>query len=356
MRRAEFTMNATFLTEIQVNPTDELARLAYADWLDERGDAASVCRADFLRLHLALTALAPDHPHRWNGEQELSLLRAGIDAAWLAVVEPERPRRKQARPSGHRPPEDDQVELPFYASCVCMQPAYEERKWTELELHTETQDTECDAWKRLVDLVEQAARDGRSDFEPLRGLEAEERSQIVTLPPSIGKLKEVRRLYLYGSHLVRIPPEIGEMTALEKFDPYTSYRLHWFPYEITRCPNLRDSRVSTRALYGNEKYWPPFPRLRPRTTRANGQVEPEGLSLKRWPTESVRACSVCGLPFEDRRVHRVWITLRVATDDLPLLVNACSPDCIKNLPPPAKGYLLGPHRGGLAMQPPGEKE
>ena len=58
---------------------------------------------------------------------------------------------------------------------------------------------------------------------------------------------------LYGSGLVRIPPEVGEMTALEDFDPYTSYRLHWFPFEITRCPKLKDSRVSTRALYGNFK-------------------------------------------------------------------------------------------------------
>jgi hypothetical protein len=32
------------------------------------------------------------------------------------------------------------------------------------------------------------------------------------------------------------------MSSLENFDPYTSYRLHWLPYEITRCPNLRSSR------------------------------------------------------------------------------------------------------------------
>lgn len=43
------------------------------------------------------------------------------------------------------------------------------------------------------------------------------------------------------------------MSALTTFDPYTSRRLHWYPYEITRCANLRDSRVSTRDLYGNFK-------------------------------------------------------------------------------------------------------
>lgn len=52
------------------------------------------------------------------------------------------------------------------------------------------------------------------------------------------------------------------------FEPYTSYSLHWFPYELTRCMNLRDSTVSTRALYGNIKYRPAFPRLHPRGASA----------------------------------------------------------------------------------------
>ena len=31
------------------------------------------------------------------------------------------------------------------------------------------------------------------------------------------------------------------MESLEDIDPYTSYWLHWYPYEITRCPRLRGS-------------------------------------------------------------------------------------------------------------------
>ena len=76
-------------------------------------------------------------------------------------------------------------------------------------------------------------------------------NQIVTLPPSIAKLTRVKHLRLYGSNLVALPPEIGQMTNLEVFTPYTSRRLHWFPYEITRCTALRASTVSTRHLYGN---------------------------------------------------------------------------------------------------------
>ena len=75
------------------------------------------------------------------------------------------------------------------------------------------------------------------------------------------RLTAVKHLVLYGSNLVRIPPEIGAMSSLEEFTPYTSYRLHWFPYEITRCRKLSRSTVSTRALFGNYKLRPPFPRL-----------------------------------------------------------------------------------------------
>lgn len=55
---------------------------------------------------------------------------------------------------------------------------------------------------------------------------------------------------LYGSNLKRIPPEIGQMESLEFFDPYTSYDLHWFPFEIYKCKKLKDSRISTRTLCG----------------------------------------------------------------------------------------------------------
>ncbi len=140
--------------------------------------------------------------------------------------------------------------------CNCLDPQYESQSWSELTLHSERQDTSCDAWRRLLDLVEQSAHDALDEFAPRREMSGADWIQIVTLPATIAKLKAVKHLMLYGSNLVRIPPEIGEMTALEKFTPYTSYRLHYFPYEITRCPKLKESRVSTRALYGNYKYRP----------------------------------------------------------------------------------------------------
>lgn len=139
--------------------------------------------------------------------------------------------------------------------------------------HTEIQDTGAPGWLRLLELIEEAVADGREEFRPLPELSPEERRQIVTLPASIGRLTAVRTLVLYGSNLVRVPPEIGDMTNLEEFSPYTSRRLHWFPYEITRCGRLVNSTVSTRSIYGNYKYRPPFrgssrPAIRSRTSTA----------------------------------------------------------------------------------------
>jgi uncharacterized protein (TIGR02996 family) len=333
MRRDE----DAFLMAIRADPADDAVRLVYADWLDERGDP----RGDFLRLHLALKSLSPDHLHRVSGEEELSQLRNNADPGWLAVVEPE-----------GIPPPEARLHQP---TCDCFEAGYENRKWSEVEFHRTAQDTECDAWKRLLDLIEAAAADGGTAFAPLRELPREDRPRIVTLPPTLAKLTAVKQLDLYRSHLVRIPPEIGEMTSLEEFIPYTSWRLHWFPYEITRCKNLRDSTVSTRVLYGNFKYWPPFPRLQPRTVYADGRVEPKRLPLKYRTPPAVRNCSVCARPFEDRRLHRVWISLGVATDVLPLLVNACSAECVANLPQPPDGYAAEPHRGGVGTAGPRQR-
>jgi hypothetical protein len=105
----------------------------------------------------------------------------------------------------------------------------------------------------MLELIDQAAADGRELFRPLVELTPAERADLVTLPPRIANLTRVKHFVLYGSPLVRIPPEIGAMTSLTVFEPYTSYSVHWFPYELTRCKSLRQSTVSTRTRYGNYK-------------------------------------------------------------------------------------------------------
>ena len=204
-------------------------------------------------------------------------------------------------------------------------------------IHTDAQDTSGEAWRRLLALIEEAADEGHEEFTPGAALPEEMWEQVVTLPPSIAKLDSVKKMTLYGSNLISIPPEIGEMKSLTEFHPYTSTRLHWFPYEITQCPALRDSTVSTRIIYGNFKYRMPFPTL------------PTAVPAGSTPS----CCSVCHRPISPAGAIQVWISLPVGSDVLPLLVHACSEDCINALPPTPEGYVDGPHRGGPDVVQPG---
>ena len=207
--------------------------------------------------------------------------------------------------------------------------------WPAMRFHLDAQDTSLPGWSALLQLVEDAAKDKRDTFSPKRALGPERWRDVIALPPSIATLTHVRKLDLYGSGLLRIPPQIGAMESLEVFVPYTSYGLHWFPYEITRCRRLASSTVSTRALYGNRKHRPPFPALEP--------IVPALVPAR---------CSVCDGPIDPGRMTQVWISLTVATDVLPLLVNACSTVCVETLPKAPAGYLPSPHRGGVHVQQP----
>lgn len=208
-------------------------------------------------------------------------------------------------------------------------------------LHENVQDTACEAWRIVVQNIELATVRCDTVVEPLADLDATQRQQIVTLPASIEQLKEVRELKLYGSHLVRLPPEIAGMSNLEYLDVYTSRCLHFFPYEVTQCRRLKRSRVSTRALYGNYKHRPPFPHLELSKNReALSRVSPS-------------SCSVCAGPFRESGPVRRWITLAVGSDWVPLLVTACSMQCIGSLPTPPPDYVQEPHTGGHhIVQPP----
>ena len=73
------TDDAAFLSAIQANPNDELARLVYADWLDEKGDR----RGGYLRAECELAAIAEP-----TNDQRASLKRTaeGIPSDWIAAV------------------------------------------------------------------------------------------------------------------------------------------------------------------------------------------------------------------------------------------------------------------------------
>ena len=219
-------------------------------------------------------------------------------------------------------------------------------------VENDVQNRDSVAWKKLCQYVEEIAENGSDEFVPREALGNELFAQIHTLPESISKLKNVTKMGLYGSALKRIPPEIGEMKSLEYFDPYTSYWLNWFPYEIMDCKKLKDSRISTRALFGNFKNRMEFPSLK------NNPVRYFGDSL---------SCSICKKELTYQETNQLWVTLRTGTDAIPLLANICSSVCKEKIPSLQEEkdpypyrhhtYVSHPHKGGSSLnQPPTEHE
>ena len=210
------------------------------------------------------------------------------------------------------------------------------------QIENNVQDRNSKAWIKLCEYIDEIAKNGTDEFVPREALGNELFSVIYTLPESISKLKKVTKIGLYGSNLKRIPPEIGQMESLEYFDPYTSYQLNWFPYEIMDCKKLIDSRISTRALYGNYKHRTGFPKLDDNPVRYFG--------------DSLR-CSICKKELTYKETNQLWITLRTGTDTIPLLANLCSKACEDKLPQPPENYVQYAHKGGTDLgQPPDENE
>jgi len=214
-------------------------------------------------------------------------------------------------------------------NCPCLYTQTKKGSLAIPSIHAEPQDESSTGWLQLCDLVKRNAAENAEVFEPLAHIEWDAWSNVITLPAQISDMSRAEKIRLYGSRLRRIPPQIGQLKSLRNLDIYTSYFLHWLPYEVMRCKNLGDSRMSTRALYGNAKTRLPFPRL--------------SIPLA---TLAPSTCSVCDRGFGERTPHVWWTTQRVGTDIVPLLVHSCSNECTASIPNSPPGFFERPHKGG----------
>jgi hypothetical protein len=206
-----------------------------------------------------------------------------------------------------------------------------------VEIYKDRQNRESKEWKLLLSYIDEVAQSGVKVFEPRKALGFEMFRRITALPSAIKKLRHVEQMRLYGSNLQIIPPEIGLLDSLISFDPYTSYRLHWLPFEIMKCKNLEDSRISTRALFGNFKYRPCFPDLtKQRVSFAESKIR----------------CGICEKEEKNEIFQQYWISLNIATDVVPLLISVCSTECFKKIPKGAANHINYPHKGGICQPQP----
>ena len=207
-------------------------------------------------------------------------------------------------------------------------------------IHADRQQTDCDAWSTLCRWIDAPENCEATELILPNIVGHDGCGSIVELPKSLRRLKKLRHLSCYGSNLVRVPAWITDLQMLEELDLYCSYRLHWLPFELVRMPALTKSRISTRALFGNYKYRAPFADLLLLRQR-------DGLEAA-FPS----SCSICSSPmqFDDALIR--WVTLRIATDVVPLLVFGCSPSCLDRVPESPENYVQGIHTGGIAVQQP----
>lgn len=242
-----------------------------------------------------------------------------------------------------------------YPTCACFQEYYswnqalyetdsehafereqsESPNWLEPAFHVDPPHYSQRAWDIACEIIEHAAKQGVEELNLGLIMDRPDYKNLTTLPDSIGDLKDLTKLVLYGSNLSSLPRSISSCSKLKIFEPYTSYRLHWFPYELKKCQKLAKSCISTRALYGNYKLRAPFPDL----TKFRWS----------WPTGN-DFCSVC--EGKSRPTEQYWISQKVGTDVIPLLVSVCSEDCLGMVGHGAEGYVSRPHKGGLSLNQP----
>jgi uncharacterized protein (TIGR02996 family) len=73
-----------FLQAVCEEPDEDLHRLVYADWLEDRGDAPSLARSEFIRLQIELGRLAPDDPRHETLKSRGQKLLREHETAWVA--------------------------------------------------------------------------------------------------------------------------------------------------------------------------------------------------------------------------------------------------------------------------------
>ncbi len=207
-------------------------------------------------------------------------------------------------------------------------------KWKNINFHFDKYAETQRAWDIVEEVFYKAAKKGTKRLILSEHMDKTDFKALNTLPSSIANLKDLTELQIYRSQISYLPREIMHCKNLRIFTPYTSYRLHWFPYEITKCQLLKTT-ISTRALYGNYKLRTPFPDLRQRAWE--------------WPNKE-NFCSVC-LKKSDQ-LSQYWISQRIGTDVVPLLASVCDSFCLSALGDPAPQHVPYPHEGGpLLTQP-----
>ena len=92
LRGAKLSVEEEFLETIRLNRADDMTRLVYADWLEERGDK----RADYIRAFCAWCSATDESDAAALASREQAL-RVGLPPDWLARIRGIYPLRTRSR-------------------------------------------------------------------------------------------------------------------------------------------------------------------------------------------------------------------------------------------------------------------
>jgi uncharacterized protein (TIGR02996 family) len=88
-----FSTEDALLANVVANPTDGVAKLVYADWLEEQGDEPRAQKAQFLRAEAALVKAKPNSDEGRAAAEELRKLAHTLPHDWCPkVVHPSFPK------------------------------------------------------------------------------------------------------------------------------------------------------------------------------------------------------------------------------------------------------------------------
>jgi uncharacterized protein (TIGR02996 family) len=127
-----------FLRKLLENPADDIVRLVYADWLDERGDDESKAKAQFLRLTARL--LEPERPKNRHKtlREKMQRLAAKLSTDWLAVVSRLQVERCAGKDKNAEPTSGTRLRMSQFFTFVC------DKRWDEMAVTDDVAIRHCD--------------------------------------------------------------------------------------------------------------------------------------------------------------------------------------------------------------------
>jgi len=148
-------------------------------------------------------------------------------------------------------------------------------------------------------------------------------------PKIVTEIKSLEYIKFTLTKIEHIPRDIYKLSNLMYFETYMNYSLHYLPFEIVHCANLKSYTISRRARYGVSPHV--YPKL-----------EPLPLNLTQPPEPKKDFCSVC---LKSCAVtYQLWTERIIGQyDKMPLLVHVCSNQCLSKIEQIDTSHLKQPY-------------